>query len=186
MKKFGKIIAVTAAAACVAGAVAGLAACSGGSADIENTYIVSELVKGNVSGVDASNYTIYRLNIMDDGTYELIKTTYIDGFNGNLNLGNNCSEAYGTYTAGETVDGYTAYTLNRADRVIVNSYSLAGGFDIHIDSATAEYPVEMPAEEQGEKNMAQSADDVIDAYGAQMTVYVSETGNILSLTNPNA
>lgn len=181
MKKLGKIIAVTAAAACVTGAVAGLAACSGGSADIENTYIVSESA-GNAYG--GNDYTVYSLNIMDDGTYEMVKTTYVFAFS--MNLGTYSYQTFGTYTAGTAADGYVPYTLSEATRVIVNAYSLAGGFDIHVDTQTASYPVELPAETEGEKNMAQSADDVIDAYGAEMTVYVEEEGNILSLTNPNA
>lgn len=171
MKKLGKIIAVTAAAACVTGAVAGLAACSGGSADIENTYIVSESA-GNAYG--GNDYTVYSLNIMDDGTYEMVKTTYVFAFS--MNLGTYSYQTFGTYTAGTATDGYVPYTLSE----------LAGGFDIHVDTQTATYPTELPAKEQGEQNMAQSADDVIAAYGTQMTVYVQEDGNILSLTNPNA
>ncbi len=182
MKKFGKILSVAVAAAAVTAAAASLAACSGGAAaDIENTYIVS------VSGSNAyggNDYTEYCLNIMSDGTYELVKTTFTEGYG--MNLGNYSYQVFGTYTAGATADGYTAYTLNEADRVIVNAYSLAGGFDIHVDSATAEYPVELPAQTEGEKNMANSADDVIAAYGTEMTVYLAEDGNILSLTDPNA
>ncbi len=181
MKKIGKILAVALAVASVTAVAASLSACSGGSADIENTYIVSETGDNAYGG---SDYTVYSLNIMDDGTFEMVKTTYVFAYS--MNLGTYSYQTFGTYTAGTTADGYTPYTLSEATRVIINAYSLAGGFDIHVDTNTAIYPTELPAEVQGEQNMAQSSEDVIDAYGAQMTVYVQEEGNILSLTNPNA
>ncbi len=180
MKKFGKIIAVTAAAACVAGAVAGLAACSGGSADIENTYVFSEMEDNAYNG---GNYIVYNLNLMSDGTYELVKTVYTNGYG--MNLGTYGYQTFGTYTAGISADGYTPYTLSEATRVIVNAYSDMGGFNISIDTETATYPVELPAETEGEKNMAQSKEDVVKAYGAEMTVYIGDN-NKFQLTNPNA
>lgn len=181
MKKFGKIVAVVAAAASVTAVAASLSACSDGAAEIENTYLAGTS-EGNAYG--GNDYIEYCLNLMDDGTYEMIKTVYTYGYS--MNLGNYCYQIFGTYTEGTSSDGYTPYTLSEATRVIVNAYSLAGGFDIHVDSETAAYPVELPAEVQGEKNMANSADDVIDAYGAEMIVYIAASGNTLSLTNPNA
>ena len=181
MKKLGKIVAVAAAVASLTAVTASLAACSGESAEIENTFVVSETGENAYGG---SDYTVYGLNIMSDGTYEMVKTVYVYAYS--MNLGTYVYQTFGTYTAGTSVDGYTPYELSEATRVILNAYSLAGGFDIHIDTQTSTYPVEMPAQTEGEQNMAQSADDVIDAYGAAMTVYVATDGNILSLTNPNA
>lgn len=181
MKKLGKIVAVAAAVASLTAVTASLAACSGESAEIENTFVVSETGENAYGG---SDYTVYGLNIMSDGTYEMVKTVYVYAYS--MNLGTYTYQTFGTYTTGTSVDGYTPYELSEATRVILNAYSLAGGFDIHIDTQTSTYPVEMPAQTEGEQNMAQSADDVIDAYGAAMTVYVATDGNILSLTNPNA
>ncbi len=182
MKKLGKIVAIVMATAAVTAAAAGFAACGGESAgEIQKTYIVSETTDGATAG---TNYCVYQLHLLDNSRYELVKTTYTYGYN--MNLGTYSVETFGTYTAGSSVDGYTPYTLSRSDRAIVNAYSLAGGFNIYIDTATATYPTELPAVSQGEKNMAQSADDVFDAYGAQITVYVSDANNTFSLTNPNA
>ena len=77
-------------------------------------------------------------------------------------------------------------TLSRSDHAIVNAYSLAGGFNIQIDTATATYPAELPAQTQGEKTFANSSDDVFDRYGAETTVYLNDSNNTFSLTNPNA
>ena len=44
----------------------------------------------------------------------------------------------------------------------------------------------MLAKVQGEKHMANSKQDVVDEYGAEKTYYASDSGSILSLTNPNA
>lgn len=181
MKKLAKIMAIVMATVSLAAVAVGFSACGESAGEITKTYIVSESTEGATAG---TNYSVYQLHILDNERYELVKTTYTYGYS--MNLGTYSIETFGTYTMGSSVDGYTAYTLNRSDRAIVNAYSLAGGFNIYIDTATATYPVELPAETEGEKNMAQSEEDVFDAYGAQMTVYVSDTNNTFSLTDPNA
>ena len=180
MKKMRVFLVTAAALAAVVLATVAFTACS--AASITATYVNGTVVAPNSYGGQDS--TVYQLNLYDDGTYEMVETTLVYAYS--MNLGNYCYQIFGTYTEGTSSDGYTPYTLSEATRVIVNAYSLAGGFDIHVDSETASYPVELPAEVQGEKNMANSADDVIDAYGAEMTVYIAASGNTLSLTNPNA
>lgn len=44
----------------------------------------------------------------------------------------------------------------------------------------------MPAQTEGEKPMANSAEDVIKAYGGATTVYVNDQGTTFALNNPNA
>ena len=101
-------------------------------------------------------------------------------------LGTTSVTTYGTYVDNGSADGYAKYTLNAGADAIVASYSLAGGFNIHIDTRNQTYPVELPAQTQGEKNMAQGKDDVIKAYGQEQVFYFNESGVNMSLTDPNA
>ena len=129
----------------------------------------------------------YQLHLYDDGTYVMIKTTCSYGYS--MQLGTSAVTTCGTYTQGEGEDGYMPVTLSEATRVIVNSYSKLGGFDIHIDTALTDFSVkpELPAQQEGEKIYAASAADVIAAYGAGMTVYVAtdDAVSAFSLINPN-
>ena len=86
----------------------------------------------------------YQLHLYDDGTYVMIKTTCSYGYS--MQLSTAAVTTYGTYTQGE--DGYMPVTLTEATRVIVNSYSKLGGFDIHIDTALTDFSVipELPAQ----------------------------------------
>ena len=93
--------------------------------------------------------------------------------------------AEGAATVGASEDDYTKVTLGVADEVLLNSNSKAGGFNIQINTLNATYPVEMPAKAQGEKNMANSKQDVIDAYGASKTLFLSDSTGTMSLVNPN-
>ncbi len=148
---------------------------------LDTVKIVGELVDNNYGQKNANTY---QLKLYSDGAYEFTKTTVVNGYN--MNLGTTTVITFGTYTKGASTDGYTAYTLGEATRVIVNSYSDMGGFYIGIDTDTATYPVEIPAKTEGEKNMAQSTQDVVNEYGKTTTIYVSDSNNKISLTDPNA
>ena len=179
MKKMRVFLVTAAALAAVVLATVAFTACSGAS--ITATY-VNGTVAGN--GYGGQDSTVYQLNLYDDGSYEMVETTLVYAYS--MNLGTTAVTTYGTFTAGEAVDGYTEYTLSEATRVILNSYSLAGGFNIGVDTElTTEYPVELPAETEGEKTYANSAQDVIDKYGASDKVYMREN-NPFPFENPNA
>lgn len=180
MKHLRKILIAVLAVAMLAVAAVGFAACSADKS-VEKTYVYGELVDNSYGGHDSN---VYQLNLMSDGSYELIHTTLVYAYS--MNLGTTTVETYGTYTAGTSADGYTEYRLSEATRAIVLSYSLAGGFNITVDSETSTFPCELPAQAEGEKNMANSGADVIAAYGKAMTVYVNDQGTTFALTNPNA
>ena len=180
MKHLRKILIAVLAVAMLAVAAVGFTACSADKS-VEKTYVYGELVDNSYGGHDSN---VYQLNLMSDGSYELIHTTLVYAYS--MNLGTTTVETYGTYTVGTSADGYTEYRLSEATRAIVLSYSLAGGFNITVDSETSIFPCEMPAQTEGEKNMANSAADVIAAYGKAMTVYVNDQGTTFALTNPNA
>ena len=180
MKILRKMLVAVIAVSLLAVSVVGFTAC-GEDKTVEKTYVCGELTDNSYGGHDSD---VYQLNLMSDGTYELIHTTLIYAYS--MNLGTTTVETYGTYTAGTSTDGYTSYELSEATRAIVLSYSQAGGFNITIDTETSSFPCEMPAEVQGEKNMANDASDVIAKYGAAKTVYVNDQGTTFAMTNPNA
>ena len=184
MKKKGKariIVTATVAFAALVFAVTAFAAC--GAPSIQASYVYGEVVSPNSYGGQDS--TVYRLDLYDDGSYVLTETTLVYAFS--MNLGTTAVVRYGDDTEGATTDGYTTYTLSDANRVILNSYSSAGGFDIYFDTElTTEYPVEMPAESEGEQNFAQNADDILEAYGKGTNVYVGTDAGTFSFTDPNA
>mgnify|MGYP006070936043 CR=1 FL=1 len=157
-----------------------MTACSS-AASITATYVNGSVGDNGYGGHDS---TVAQLNLYDDGTYDMVTTTLQYGYG--MNLGTTSITVYGTYTEGATTDGYTEYTLSDATRVVLNSYSTAGGFNIYIDTElTTEYPAELPAETEGEKTFAQSAQDVLDKYGKGTKVYVGDK-NVFELTNPAA
>ena len=181
MKHLRKILIAVLAVAMLAVAAVSLAACSE-SKTVEKTYVYGELVDNSYGGHDSN---VYQLNLMSDGSYELIHTTLVYAYS--MNLGTTAVTTYGTYTEGASSDGYTPYTLSDATRVILNSYSTAGGFNISIDTElTTEWPAELPAQSEGEKIYANGPTDVINAYGKGMTIYVNDDNNTFSLTDPNA
>ena len=137
---------------------------------------------------NASNFdlfTTHRVNLYENNVYEYIQTQITYGYS--MNLGTTSVVTYGTFVAGTTEDGVTAYTLNKAAEVVLSSYSNAGGFKLQINTADPDqtYPAEMPAKTQGEKNMAQNKNDVINAYGIGTKIYVG-TDHIISFIDPNS
>lgn len=165
---------VTATAAAASG-------CSASSATVESTYVYGKVNSNAYGGVTSDAYQVI---FYDDGTYEYINTTVIYGYS--MNLGTTTIVNMGTYAVGSSVDGYTSYTLSDAEHVLFNSYSLAGGYNISIDTNTATYPVELLASGEGEKVYANSTEEIVAAYGSGITIYVSDSSNLFYLTDPNA
>ncbi len=151
--------------------------------NIKKCQIVSDLISPASYGDGSWNADIYQVNTFEDGEYEFFKTEVIYGYN--MNLGTTTINNYGKATYGTSEDGYTPLNLAAADKVVFNSYSLAGGYNISINTDNQTYPVEMLAKTQGEKNMANSKEDVVKEYGAARTYYSNNEKNILSLSNPN-
>ena len=152
--------------------------------NVKKSQIVSDFISPASYGNGSWNAEIYQVNAFEDGYYEFIKTEIIYGYS--MNLGTTTINNYGKITYGTSEDGYTPATLAAADKVVFNSYSLAGGYNISINTDNQTYPVEMLAHAQGEKLMANSKEDVVNEYGSARTYYFNDTKNLLSLTNPNA
>ena len=102
--------------AIVGGTFACLTSCGGEKASINNTYAYGVVEENSYGGNTTSTY---QLNFLTDSTYELINSSITIGFG--MNLGTETVSTYGTYTVGASEDGYTAYTLSTATRVILNS-----------------------------------------------------------------
>ncbi len=128
--------------------------------------------------------TVHAVTTFEDGSYDYLNTCVKFGYS--MILGTTTFNDIGKATYGTAEDGYVKVSLAAADRVLLNSYSKAGGFNIQIDTDKATYPVEMPAKAQGEKPMANSKADVIAAYGAPAEVFFSETTGTMSFVDPNA
>lgn len=152
--------------------------------EVKASYITSDINTQTMYGDGSWIATAYHLNLFENGAYEYVTTSVTYGYS--MNLSTSAIVLYGQYEEGVAEDGSQAITLKEASQVLVNAYSKAGGFHISIDSEKSTYPVEMPAKVQGEKNMANSKEDVIKEYGAGQTLYVyTEDNNEISLTNPN-
>ena len=128
-------------------------------------------------------FSTHRVNLYDGGVYEYIQTSITYGYS--MNLGTTVTTTYGTYAENGTEDGVASYTLNKAAEVVLSSYSQAGGFKLQVNTASSKqtYPAELPAKTQGEKNMAQSKEDVIKEYGNGTKIFVSN--NVISFKDPN-
>ncbi|MCR5491162.1 MAG: hypothetical protein K6F32_03435 [Bacilli bacterium] len=151
------------------------------TAVIAESYITSQLSAGSY-GDSSWNALAYQLDLYDTGVYRYTTTTLMYGYS--MILGTTATVNYGTFVKGDTEDGVTAITLNAAAEVLLNSYSKAGGFSIVVTTPNQEYPVELPAKTQGEKNMAQSKADVLDQYGAGAKVWVESDTYRLSFADP--
>ena len=145
--------------------------------------LASILTKPGSYGDSSWTADFYQINTFEDGEYEFFKTEITYGYS--MNLGTTAITNYGKYSYGTGEDGYTPITLEDADKVLFNSYSKAGGYNISINTDNQTYPVEMQAKTQGEKNMANSKADVVKEYGSKTTYYSNDTSNMMSLTNPN-
>ena len=150
--------------------------------NFKKVQVTSEIKAGAVGDL----YTVYYMHVFDDNSYEYITTGINFGYNMVLGTTNTVSYGKGSFGAGE--DGFTPFTLEKGNDVVLNSYSRAGGFSIAINTSDSnqEYPAELPAQTQGEKRYANSKDDVINEYAPALTVYTSDADCVMSLVNPNA
>lgn len=149
---------------------------------LTSSFIDSKLVDGNY-GDGSWNACVYQADLYDNGVYRYTETTMTYGYS--MMLSTSAIMNYGTYTKGATEDGVTEYTLNAAAEVFLNSYSKAGGFSIVVETPSQEYPVELPAKVQGEKNMANSKQDVINEVGLGKKIYADESKFVFTTLDPD-
>ncbi len=149
---------------------------------IKQVQTTSNIEKASVG----EKYSVTHLHIFEDNSYSAFGTEITFGYS--MVLGTTVVNTYGEGKYGQSEDGYTPYTLSKAADVNLNSYSKAGGFNIAINTAlsTQTYPTELPASGEGEKVYANSKEDVVKAYGEEVTVYTNDVNNALELEDPNA
>lgn len=136
---------------------------SAGGAAIQNVYVYGETVTNDY---DDNNYVEYELTLYEDGTYKLTMTEAISGYS--MVLAHTAVTTFGTYTMGESSDGYTACDLSEAARIMYNGFSDMGGYNLSHDTDTCEFPVELPGGQMTEKEA------LWELYGAARTVYIDE------------
>ena len=151
---------------------------------IVTSHIVNNFVSPGAYGEGSWVGQVIQVNTTESNKYEFVKTEISFGYS--MLLGTTTILNYGSMTKENGEDGITPFVLSDADRVVMNSFSKAGGYNLSIDTLDCEYPVEMLAHTQGEKLYANSKEDVVNEYGKGMTVYTNDAKNELSLTNPNA
>ena len=141
----------------------GGSASGGGGAEIKGVYVYGQAVDN-----DYNDQTLeeYELTLYTDGTYKMTKTEAMQGYS--MILGHNTITSFGTYTEGESADGYQACELSEATRILYNSFSDVAGYNLSHDTDTAEFPVELPGGIMTEK------EDFWAQYGAATTVYLDE------------
>ncbi len=146
---------------------------------VQTTSVITPAAVGEV-------FSVTHLHIFEDNSYSAFRSDVTFGYS--MVLGTTFVNTYGQGQYGTSEDGFTPYTLKKADDVVLNSYSKAGGFNIAINTTleSQTYPTELPASGEGEKIYANSKDDVINAYGKQSTVYTNDTNNGMEIENPNA
>ena len=155
--------------------------------DIKEFQIVSEFssTKNEETGALSTwDGTVHIVSLFENGSYDYMTTQLKYGYS--MLLGTTSVDQVGIATIGQSEDDYTKVTLGTAKDVLLNSFSKAGGFNIQVNTLDQEYPVELPAKAQGEKNMANSKEDVINAYGQGGVVFLSDSTGTLSLVDPNA
>ena len=155
--------------------------------DIKEFQIVNEFSskKNEETGALSTwDGTVHIVSLFEDGSYDYMTTQLKYGYS--MLLGTTSVDQVGIATIGQSEDDYTKVTLGTAKDVLLNSFSKAGGFNIQVNTLDQEYPVELPAKAQGEKNMANSKEDVINAYGQGGVVFLSDSTGTLSLVDPNA
>lgn len=139
---------------------------------ISGIYIYGQAVDNDY---DDQTLEEYELTLYEDGTYKMTKTEAMQGYS--MILGHNTITSFGTYTMGESADGYQACDLSEAERILYNSFSDIGGYNLSHDTDTAEFPVELPGGVMTEK------EDFWSQFGAAKTVYLDEENpSLMALT----
>ena len=137
----------------------------GTAATTEGIYVYGEAA-GNDN--NDNDYVEYELTLYTDGTYKLTTTTASCGYS--MLLGNTVTTAYGTYTKGASSDGSTPCELSEATRIIYNSYSDVGGFNMSYDTNTiSAYPIDLPGPVKTEQA------DFWAQFGPARTVMLDDT-----------
>lgn len=134
--------------------------------------------------VSAKNET-YILDLFTDNTYELSYSIGQFGYGQNLAL--NTIKTWGIFSKSTLTDGYTPITLSAPTEAAITMvvYLNSTSININTQDESTVYPVELPAVTQGEKNMANSKQDVLNYAGSEVTYYLDEIF-ILHLENPAA
>ena len=144
---------------------AGNSAASDAGAAKGNVYIFGEDKENSYGGTD---YDEYQLTLKEDGTYEMVMTEATYAYN--MLLAHTSVTTYGTYEKGDSSDGATACKLSEATRIVYNSYSDVGGYNLSYDTDSIdEYPIELPGGIMTEK------EDFFAQYGAERTAYLDES-----------
>ena len=144
---------------------AGNSAASDAGAAKGNVYIFGE-DKGNSYG--GTDYDEYQLTLKEDGTYEMVMTEATYAYN--MLLAHTSVTTYGTYEKGDSSDGATACKLSEATRIVYNSYSDVGGYNLSYDTDSIDkYPIELPGGIMTEK------EDFFAQYGAERTANLDES-----------
>ena len=141
-----------------------------GGAAIANVYVYGEAVENDY---DDKNYVEYELTLYEDETYKMTKTEASCGYS--MLLSNTTVTAFGTYTKGESTDGYTPCELSEAVRILYNGYSDMGGYNMSYDTDNQEFPVELPGGTMTEK------EDFWAQFGAATTVYIDDASTSIML-----
>lgn len=141
------------------------------AAEIDSIYIYGDTTP---NAQESTDINIYELKLMSDGTYVMTKTIGGQGYG--MLLGTTVVTATGTFENGDASDGMIPCELSKADKVLYNSYSDMGGYNTFIDSDEASYPVEIAGGEQVDEAA------FFEAFGPEMTVYLTEDSNVFSLT----
>ena len=132
--------------------------------DMTGVYIYGEDKESPYGGTD---YDEYELTLYADGSYEMTMTEATYAYE--MLLAHTSVTTYGTYTMGDSSDGYTSCELSEASRILYNSYSDVGGYNLSYDTDSVDsYPVELPGGVMTEK------EDFFGQFGAQRTVYIDD------------
>ena len=143
---------------------AGNSAASDAGAAKGSVYIFGEDKENSYGGTD---YDEYQLTLKEDGTYEMVMTEATFAYD--MLLGHTSVTTYGTYEKGDSSDGATACKLSEATRIVYNSYSDVGGYNLSYDTDSIdEYPIELPGGIMTEK------EDFFAQYGAERTAYLDD------------
>ena len=147
--------------------------------------ILGEFREEKLMGVvDVQVYTSHFVNLFENATYEYTNITaiYQKSTGGVVSLSG--ITLYGTFVDEGVEDGVTTIALNKAAEVVISNDIIMGGSQVSVNTAAdyQTYPVELPAQTQGEKNMANNKQEVLDKVGTGIKVFVDEN-NVIAFTN---
>ena len=127
-----------------------------------------------------NNYKVHYLHIFKDNYYRYFTAEFSYGYS--MLLGTTNIVSYGQGAYGTSEDGVSPFTLSKAEDVVLNMKSVQASLAINTASANQTYPTELPARQQGEQRMANNKDEVLEDCCPGRTLYLSDTGVNMSLT----